>query len=118
MSTYFTYVRVTESGTKFSDLQAVVQAWQPMQRVWSMTLAHFATTDSLLEFIRSGSPVETAAVAYLRKRSSSNMAVGCIIPLTLEGDPDASPSGRDYKRKGGNWRVCGSGGNRPCHRNG
>ena len=29
--------RVTESGTSFSDLHAVVQAWQPMQRVWSMT---------------------------------------------------------------------------------
>ena len=28
---------VTPSGTSFSDLQAVVQAWQPMQRVWSMT---------------------------------------------------------------------------------
>src|SRR6185503_16154570 len=41
-STYFTYVRVTESGTWFSDLHAVVQAWQPMQRVWSMTLAQRA----------------------------------------------------------------------------
>src|ERR1041385_6816980 len=27
-------------GTMFSDLQAVVHAWQPMQRVWSMTFAH------------------------------------------------------------------------------
>jgi hypothetical protein len=36
-STYFTYVRVTPSGTSFSDLHAVVQAWQPMQRVPSMT---------------------------------------------------------------------------------
>ena len=33
VSTYFTYVRVTESGTSFSDLQAVVHAWHPMQRV-------------------------------------------------------------------------------------
>src|SRR5215212_9307991 len=41
-STCLTYVRVTPSGTRFSDLQAVVQAWQPMQRVWSMTLAHRA----------------------------------------------------------------------------
>ena len=41
-STYFTYVRVTPSGTSFSDLQAVVQAWQPMQRVWSMTFTHRA----------------------------------------------------------------------------
>ena len=40
VSTYFTYVRVTDSGTSFSDLQAVVHAWQPMQRVWSTTLAH------------------------------------------------------------------------------
>ena len=32
-------MRVTPSGTRFSDLQAVVQAWQPMQRVWSMTFA-------------------------------------------------------------------------------
>src|SRR6266508_1556118 len=39
-STYFTYVRLTPRGTSFSDLQAVVQAWQPMQAVWSMTLAH------------------------------------------------------------------------------
>ena len=30
---------MTDSGTSFSDLQAVVQAWQPMQRVWSTTLA-------------------------------------------------------------------------------
>jgi len=32
---------VTDSGTSFSDLQAVVQAWQPMQLSLSMTLAHF-----------------------------------------------------------------------------
>jgi len=31
---------VTLSGTSFSDLQAVVQAWQPMQRDWSSTLIH------------------------------------------------------------------------------
>jgi hypothetical protein len=36
-STDFTNVLVTPSGTSFSDLQAVVQAWQPMQRLWSMT---------------------------------------------------------------------------------
>src|SRR5690606_9663236 len=41
-STYLTYVRVTASGTSFSDLHAVVHAWQPMQRVWSMTLAQRA----------------------------------------------------------------------------
>src|SRR5919112_4196722 len=29
-------------GTRFSDLHAVVQAWQPMQRVWSSTFPHFA----------------------------------------------------------------------------
>src|SRR5579872_435724 len=40
-STYFTYVRVTPTGTSFSDLHATVQAWQPTQRVWSMTFAHF-----------------------------------------------------------------------------
>ena len=40
-STYLTYVRVTESGTSFSDLQAVVQAWHPMQDEWSMTFAHW-----------------------------------------------------------------------------
>ena len=39
VSTYFTYVRVTESGTSFSDLHAVVHAWQPIQRVWSITFA-------------------------------------------------------------------------------
>jgi hypothetical protein len=33
-------VRVTDSGTSFSDLHAIVQAWHPMQRVWSMTLIH------------------------------------------------------------------------------
>ena len=32
-STDFTYVRCTERGTSFSDLHAVLQAWQPMQRV-------------------------------------------------------------------------------------
>jgi hypothetical protein len=37
-STALTKVRVTPSGTSFSDLQAVVHAWQPMHRVWSMTL--------------------------------------------------------------------------------
>src|SRR5512135_2248321 len=36
-STFLTKVRVTDSGTSFSDLQAVVQAWQPMHRVWSTT---------------------------------------------------------------------------------
>src|SRR5687767_5994586 len=40
ISAYLTYVRFTESGTWFSDLQAVLHAWQPMQRVWSMTFAH------------------------------------------------------------------------------
>ena len=29
-STALTYVRVTPTGTSFSDLQAVVHAWQPM----------------------------------------------------------------------------------------
>ncbi len=38
-STDLTYVRVTESGTSFSERQAVVHAWQPMQRVWSITFA-------------------------------------------------------------------------------
>ena len=38
-STYLTHVRLTPKGTSFSDLQAVVQAWQPMQLVWSMTQA-------------------------------------------------------------------------------
>jgi len=39
-STALTYVRVTERGTSFSDLQATVQAWQPMHLFWSMTFAH------------------------------------------------------------------------------
>src|SRR5438128_11410776 len=47
MSTYLTYVRFTPRGTAFSDLQAVLQAWQPMQRVWSMTFPH--CTDSVIE---------------------------------------------------------------------
>ncbi len=33
-------MRVTDSGTSFSDLHAVVQAWHPIHRVWSMTFAH------------------------------------------------------------------------------
>jgi len=37
VSMCFTQVRKTPSGTSFSDLQATVQAWQPMQRVWSST---------------------------------------------------------------------------------
>ena len=36
-STALTYVRVTPSGTRFSDLHAVVHAWQPMHRHWSST---------------------------------------------------------------------------------
>ena len=36
-STYFTHVRNVPRGTRFSSLQATVQAWQPMQRVWSIT---------------------------------------------------------------------------------
>ena len=36
-STYLTQVRNFPSGTSFSDLQATVQAWQPMHREWSMT---------------------------------------------------------------------------------
>ena len=39
VSTYLTHVRLTPSGTSFSCLQAVVQAWQPMHEVWSMTQA-------------------------------------------------------------------------------
>src|SRR5260221_8224419 len=38
-STDLTYVRWTPRGTSFSDLHAVLQAWQPMHRVWSMTFA-------------------------------------------------------------------------------
>jgi hypothetical protein len=44
-------ITVTDSGTWFSDLHAVLQAWQPMHRVWSMTL------------IQLGSPFETATAA-------------------------------------------------------
>ena len=36
-STYFTQVRLTPSGTSFSLLQAVEQAWQPMHFRLSMT---------------------------------------------------------------------------------
>src|SRR5688572_16740575 len=36
-STYLTQVRKLPTGTSFSDLQATVQAWQPMHREWSMT---------------------------------------------------------------------------------
>jgi hypothetical protein len=32
-------VRCTPSGTPFSDLHAVLHAWQPMQRDWSSTFA-------------------------------------------------------------------------------
>src|SRR3989337_3334686 len=42
-STYLTQVRLTPRGTSFSDLQAVVQAWQPMHEVWSMTQAKLVT---------------------------------------------------------------------------
>jgi hypothetical protein len=38
-STYLTQVRWTPKGTSFSDLHAVEQAWQPMQRRLSMTKA-------------------------------------------------------------------------------
>src|SRR5262245_52846960 len=36
-STYLTQVRKLPTGTSFSCLHATVQAWQPMQRRWSMT---------------------------------------------------------------------------------
>ena len=36
-SMYLTQVRFTPTGTSCSSLQATVQAWQPMQRFWSMT---------------------------------------------------------------------------------
>ena len=36
-STYLTEVRKLPTGTLFSCLQAVVQAWQPMQVSWLMT---------------------------------------------------------------------------------
>src|SRR6185503_11261258 len=36
-SMYFTHVRNVPSGTSFSDLQATVQAWQPIHFRWSMT---------------------------------------------------------------------------------
>src|SRR6266550_8180202 len=36
-SMYLTQVRNVPSGTSFSDLQATVQAWQPMHFRWSMT---------------------------------------------------------------------------------
>ena len=49
MSTYFTYVRLTPRGTAFSHLQAVEQAWHPMQTVWSMTFAHFRGAESVTE---------------------------------------------------------------------
>src|SRR5262245_3997717 len=45
-STAFTYVRLTPSGTRFSDLQAVLHAWQPMQRVWSRTFAQRTRCES------------------------------------------------------------------------
>src|SRR5258707_12053912 len=46
-STFFTQVRNTPSATWFSDLQAVVQAWQPMHFVWSMTQAHRVTGQTI-----------------------------------------------------------------------
>src|SRR5581483_12362077 len=42
----FTYVRVTPSGTSFSLLHAVVQAWQPMHRSWSITFTQRWSTSS------------------------------------------------------------------------
>jgi hypothetical protein len=38
-STLLTKVLVTDRGTSFSDLQAVVHAWQPMHLLWSITLS-------------------------------------------------------------------------------
>ena len=35
-STYLTHVRWTPNGTRFSDLQATEQAWQPIHFRWSM----------------------------------------------------------------------------------
>src|SRR6266511_2056900 len=39
-STFFTHVRNTPTGTSFSDLHAVVQAWHPMHLVCSITHAY------------------------------------------------------------------------------
>ncbi len=45
---------MTERGTSFSDLQAVVQAWQPMQLSLSMTLAHLTGGVSLNAAVNPG----------------------------------------------------------------
>ncbi len=41
-SMYLTHVRLTPTGTSCSDLQATVQAWQPMQRRLSIMNPKFA----------------------------------------------------------------------------
>src|SRR6185503_5513325 len=45
LSTYLTHVRNFPSGTSFSDLQATVQAWQPMHLRWSMTKPYWGCLD-------------------------------------------------------------------------
>jgi hypothetical protein len=53
---------VTDSGTSFSDLHAVVQAWQPIQLSWSMTFAQRAV--GLLLSAGRGSAMNTPSSMF------------------------------------------------------
>ena len=78
VSTYFTYVRVTERGTSFSDLQAVVQAWHPMHCVWSTTFAHLGDAVELGVVTSAIAPrigLERTAQSRARRTAKHNKAL-------------------------------------------
>src|SRR5437764_4595937 len=78
-----TYVRVTPSGTSFSDLHAVVHAWQPMQLVWSSTLTQ-----------RRGVPPtvisDTVFITRRLSRHRSQPVTALCRPFTRPGVDDAT----------------------------
>src|ERR1700674_2771502 len=85
-------------GTWFSDLQAVVQAWQPMQRSWSMTLAHFiaappgtrSSSESLQPCATPGTRLAPRCGDPGRRKASIGSPPHPLDPLpTLRGEGDA-----------------------------
>ncbi len=80
-------MRVTPSGTSFSDLHAVVHAWQPMHRDWSITFTQRGGALPVLEQVThverlldlqlrvhtaTPSPRHSCARAHMRSQSCSS----------------------------------------------
>lgn len=71
---------MTPSGTSFSDLQAVVQAWQPMQLVWSISFAQRTGAAGL--GVDIGSDMEVGILAD----GGENEPVSERIPVGVAGE--------------------------------